>query len=80
MVEPSESLDALRHKLFNEVDFCDYLRIPEPAHHVNYDALQVVRINKQLLCRNIVAFPEEIYFFADLARTVIVDPFEFAEW
>ena len=61
------------------MNFCDYLRILETTDDINYDALQVVRVNKQLLRRNVVAFPEEIYFFADLTCAAIVDPFELAE-
>ena len=80
MVEPAESLNASRHKLFDEVDFCDYLWILETTDDINYDALQVVRVYEQLLRRNVVAFPKEIYFFTDLTCAAIVDPFEFAEW
>ena len=80
MIKPAKSLNASGHKLFDEVDFCDYLRVLETTDDINYDALQVVRVYEQLLRRNVVAFPEEIYFFTDLTCATIVDPFEFAEW
>ena len=80
MVEPTQSLNASGNELFDEVNFCDYLWILESTDDINYDALQVVRVDEQLLRRNVVAFPEEIYFFTDLTCAAIVDPFEFAEW
>ena len=49
MVEPSESLNASGNELFDEVDFCDYLWILESTDDINYDALQVVWVDKQLL-------------------------------
>ena len=79
MIEPAESLNASGHKLFDEVNFCYYLRILEATDDINYDALQVVWVDEQLFRRNVVAFPKEIYFFADLTCAAIVDPFEFPQ-
>ena len=49
VVEPAESLNASGNELFDEVDFCDYLWILESTDDINYDALQVVWVDKQLL-------------------------------
>ena len=78
MIETAEALDAFWDELLYEMDLRYYLGILQAADDVDYDALQVVWIHKQLLGWNIVALPKEVDLFADLARAAIIDPFEFA--
>ena len=78
MIETAEALDAFWDELLYEMDLRYYLGILQAADDVDYDALQVVWVHKQLLGWNIVALPKEVDLFADLARAAIIDPFEFA--
>ena len=78
MIETAEALDAFWNELLYEMDLRYYLGILQAADDVDYDALQVVWVHKQLLGWNIVALPKEVDLFADLARAAIIDPFEFA--
>ena len=78
MVESTQALDTLRHEFAYKVHLSDYLRVPQAADDVNYYALKVVRVNKELLGRDVVALPKEVYFLADLARAAIVDPLKLA--
>ena len=78
VVEPAEPFDAFGHKLFDEVDFCDYLGVLQATDDVDYDSLQVVRVNEEFLRRDPEVLPEKVDFFANLTSATIVDPFKLA--
>ena len=78
MVEATQAFDALRHKLLDEVHLSDDRWVPQPAHDVDDDSLQVVRVHEQLLGGDLVAAPEQVNLLTHLSSAAIIYPLQFA--
>ena len=76
MVKPTQTLDPTWYKLLDEMYLTDDLWHLESADNVDNDTLEVVRVDKKLFFRDIIAVPEEIYLFANLSCATIVNPFK----
>ena len=62
------------NKFLDEMHFCNDLRVVQPAHYVNDDALQIIWINCELLLWNIMVFPKCWYVFSYLSSATLVYP------
>ena len=49
MVKSAKAFDSLWHKFLHKVHVRDYLWIAQATNNVNDDALEVVRVDKELL-------------------------------
>lgn len=78
MVESGQALDSLRHKFLHEVNVRDDLGVVQATDDVYYDALQVVRVDEELLFRDVVSAPEQINLLTDLTGAAVINPFELA--
>jgi len=62
------------------VDLCQNLRVLHATDHIDEYALQLVRVDRKLLGRDIEALPELGDFFRNALRAAGVDPLQLAHW
>ena len=60
------------------MNFSDDLSVIQSAYDVNYDPLQIIWIDCELLLWYFMVFPKRWYIFGDLSSATLIYPLKFA--
>ena len=80
VVESAKTFDSLWHKFLHKVHVRNYLWIAKATDDVDDNALEVVRVDEELLWWDVVSAPEQINLLTHLPCAAVVHPFKLAHW